>query len=559
MSFKHPISSLFIGSSTFPSFSEESESDEQDHNKPVDDQREDLDHEFWEANEVLQNNSKEELEQKKQIKEFEVKESEESEEEPTRRKKLEDFGDGDEDEDEGEDEGEDEDEDEGEDEDFEEFEEEYDEEEFNESEYPEEKEDELHEEDFQSLVNKNEDLKQNDDILSKQTSGSKENQVYQYFPKEAKPFTKSFLKQKKDARKIKKYHNHLATEDISVRREHAMKKLRSTWDAILQKYGVMSAEEQGDILDLNTCEVIEDNGHVESLHVKKNGIWESKSAGYESITSHDEFDIITISSDSDSDGNLTENDEKIKEDFDTPKSDSKRLYSGIRKSTVTQGNEEYTDTEDPLNNGTNTDESDLDGIISSSSQRQLSVWSPSKSLPETSPLRTLLRSPNEDLFSDIDKSATNPSIVLEKISAPTPKGSIFNKLIALKHIKVESDLNNNDERLSEIKANSFSKVSRLPLPLKRGASFFTDHTTETNPVKYKHPGSNHAKSSFDEASIAGGFRRKKANISKFTSQFSWESINGKDIRRNRYISDDEQIIPDSDDTYSEIGSDMGMI
>lgn len=64
-------------------------------------------------------------------------------------------------------------------------------------------------------------------------------------------------------------------EDIETKRSEARKRLYDAWEEIFEKYGNPENEDDGDIIDLNTGEIVEDRGHLKSLSTKR-GIWQGE-------------------------------------------------------------------------------------------------------------------------------------------------------------------------------------------------------------------------------------------------------------------------------------------
>lgn len=72
----------------------------------------------------------------------------------------------------------------------------------------------------------------------------------------------------------------------------SQKRLSSAFDAIFAKYGNPENEDDGDIIDLNTGEIVEDRGHLKSLETQK-GLWQ-KVMGGDYDDEDDEDDWVTF-------------------------------------------------------------------------------------------------------------------------------------------------------------------------------------------------------------------------------------------------------------------------
>lgn len=60
-----------------------------------------------------------------------------------------------------------------------------------------------------------------------------------------------------------------STEDFESRKREIRSKFESAWSNIIDKYSSYSLEDQGDIVDIATGKVVEDNGHVRALENKR--------------------------------------------------------------------------------------------------------------------------------------------------------------------------------------------------------------------------------------------------------------------------------------------------
>ncbi|AOA64896.1 Centromeric chromatin component [Komagataella phaffii CBS 7435] len=53
-------------------------------------------------------------------------------------------------------------------------------------------------------------------------------------------------------------------------------RLQKRWRSIIDKYSKVDLDEQGDLIDLHTGEIVEDNGHLESVSSRKHNIWKAE-------------------------------------------------------------------------------------------------------------------------------------------------------------------------------------------------------------------------------------------------------------------------------------------
>ncbi|TID14783.1 hypothetical protein CANINC_004454 [Pichia inconspicua] len=63
------------------------------------------------------------------------------------------------------------------------------------------------------------------------------------------------------------------TLEILQRRDDALKRVRSAWQDIIKRYSSVKMQDEGDIVDLQTGEIVNDNGHLRSLTEKADSIW----------------------------------------------------------------------------------------------------------------------------------------------------------------------------------------------------------------------------------------------------------------------------------------------
>ena len=81
--------------------------------------------------------------------------------------------------------------------------------------------------------------------------------------------------------------------DLDRRRQTSLHKVRDAWKSIIKKYSALSENEQGDVVDIATGEIIKDTGHLRSLHQEDN-LWAEASsrahAGGGSGDDHDDGD-----------------------------------------------------------------------------------------------------------------------------------------------------------------------------------------------------------------------------------------------------------------------------
>ncbi|ODQ80500.1 hypothetical protein BABINDRAFT_166119 [Babjeviella inositovora NRRL Y-12698] len=66
----------------------------------------------------------------------------------------------------------------------------------------------------------------------------------------------------------------ITKEEFDARNKARSKVFQSKWESILAKYAAVPEEDQGDLIDLITGEVVEDNGHLRSMETaKESDIW----------------------------------------------------------------------------------------------------------------------------------------------------------------------------------------------------------------------------------------------------------------------------------------------
>ncbi|CAI4318259.1 CFF_collapsed_G0007390.mRNA.1.CDS.1 [Saccharomyces cerevisiae] len=83
----------------------------------------------------------------------------------------------------------------------------------------------------------------------------------------------------------------LTDDEVMERHKLADENMRKVWSNIISKYE--SIEEQGDLVDLKTGEIVEDNGHIKTLTA--NNSTKDKRTKYTSVLR----DIIDISDEED--------------------------------------------------------------------------------------------------------------------------------------------------------------------------------------------------------------------------------------------------------------------
>ncbi|EGA83645.1 Scm3p [Saccharomyces cerevisiae x Saccharomyces kudriavzevii VIN7] len=87
----------------------------------------------------------------------------------------------------------------------------------------------------------------------------------------------------------------LTDDEVMERHKLADENMRKVWSNIISKYE--SIEEQGDLVDLKTGEIVEDNGHIKTLTANKST--KDKRTKYTSVLR----DIIDISDEEDGNKN----------------------------------------------------------------------------------------------------------------------------------------------------------------------------------------------------------------------------------------------------------------
>lgn len=61
--------------------------------------------------------------------------------------------------------------------------------------------------------------------------------------------------------------------DLDRRRQTSLHKVRDAWKCIIKKYSALSENEQGDVVDIATGEIIKDTGHLRSLRQDDDNLW----------------------------------------------------------------------------------------------------------------------------------------------------------------------------------------------------------------------------------------------------------------------------------------------
>lgn len=61
--------------------------------------------------------------------------------------------------------------------------------------------------------------------------------------------------------------------EILQKRDDALKRVRGAWQDIIKRYSSKKMQNEGDVVDLRTGEILNDNGHLRSLVEKVDSIW----------------------------------------------------------------------------------------------------------------------------------------------------------------------------------------------------------------------------------------------------------------------------------------------
>lgn len=70
----------------------------------------------------------------------------------------------------------------------------------------------------------------------------------------------------------------MENEEFKAKRKQSLQRVHQRWQDIIDKYSNLDEEEQGDLLDLSTGDIIEDAGHLRSLQdsmQQKENVWKS--------------------------------------------------------------------------------------------------------------------------------------------------------------------------------------------------------------------------------------------------------------------------------------------
>ncbi|GME72154.1 unnamed protein product [[Candida] boidinii] len=79
---------------------------------------------------------------------------------------------------------------------------------------------------------------------------------------------------------------------VNVQRIESLKKMKATWQSIIDKYSSFSENDQGDMIDIRTGEIINDKGHLRSLNdptVKTGNVWTVFLNNDDSVTESDDL------------------------------------------------------------------------------------------------------------------------------------------------------------------------------------------------------------------------------------------------------------------------------
>lgn len=61
--------------------------------------------------------------------------------------------------------------------------------------------------------------------------------------------------------------------DLGLRRKQSLNKVKKAWSSIIEKYSSLSENQQGDVIDILTGEIVTDTGHLRSLKQIKDDVW----------------------------------------------------------------------------------------------------------------------------------------------------------------------------------------------------------------------------------------------------------------------------------------------
>lgn len=111
--------------------------------------------------------------------------------------------------------------------------------------------------------------------------------------------------------------------DLASKREAAVLKLKSVWDSIIEKYSAPEVGDYGDVIDLETGDIIEDNGHLRSLAAPRENVWGQRKSAPRKGSGNDSFKASQTMFTSIMELESEEEDEVINIDSDSnPDSDS---------------------------------------------------------------------------------------------------------------------------------------------------------------------------------------------------------------------------------------------
>lgn len=65
----------------------------------------------------------------------------------------------------------------------------------------------------------------------------------------------------------------MEVDELAARRKISLAKVRDTWRSIIKKYSALPPDQQGDVVDLNTGEIVRDRGHLRSLKQPRDNLW----------------------------------------------------------------------------------------------------------------------------------------------------------------------------------------------------------------------------------------------------------------------------------------------
>lgn len=121
----------------------------------------------------------------------------------------------------------------------------------------------------------------------------------------------------------------LSDQEVLERHKRADENMKQVWNQIIKKYENM--QDQGDVLDLRTGEIVEDNGHLRSMKHEISDdatVMHDEAIRYRSVLK----DIIEIK---DFEGSVWDEREQEDDDSEISDLDEEKISSAVSKSTST--------------------------------------------------------------------------------------------------------------------------------------------------------------------------------------------------------------------------------